>query len=111
MKSLVCANKISSTNILYFVWFLLVDPLWIESLLACVNVEGIDGSSENCTLSMIWLYFGSKSRLVDKCWARWTLALAIGSKLGGLVIAQNVPPKGINRNCEITKEKADATSG
>ena len=80
-------------------------PLWIESLTACVNVEGTNDSSENLTLSMIWLYFGSKSRLVDKCLAKWTLALAIGSKLAGLVIAPKVPPKRMNNSSEIINKR------
>ena len=96
---------------LYFVLCLLMYPLWIESLTAWVNVEEMNDSCENLTLSMIWLYFGSKSRLVDKCQAKWTLALVIGSKLAGLVIAPKVPPKGMNNNSEIINEKAEATSG
>ena len=86
---------------------MLLQPLWIESLTAWVNVEETNGSSENFTLSMIWLYFGSKSLLDDKCLAKWTLALTIGSKLAGLVIDPKVPPKGMNNNSEIINEKAD----
>ena len=57
IRPFVCANKLSSTNILNFVLSASTTPTWIESFFAWVNVVFGDGSSENWTLSMISLYF------------------------------------------------------
>ena len=111
INSLIYANRESSTNILYLVLFKSLTPVWIASFTAWTNFVPASGCLENWTLSMICLYFSNRSLLSDKWCARWTLALAIGSKFGGLVIEPKVPPNGINKKFSIMKEKAAATSG
>ena len=109
--SLIWAKRESLTNILNFVLFKYVTPVWILSLTAWTYFVSGVGSSENLTSLIISWYLHDKSLLSGGYSARWTLALAIGSKCDGLEIEPKVPPNGMNKNCSIMKEKAEAISG
>ena len=60
---------------------------------------------------MMSLYFVNKSLLSERNSTRCVLALAIGSKLDGLVIEPNVPLRGTNSKSSTIKEKAAAIFG
>ena len=90
--SKVLENNGSSTNMLYVVLSISWTPLLYLSTFSWIKTVSLSGGLLNFTLSMIPICFSKRSLLEDKKCAKWTRALAKGSKLLGLVPAPNVSP-------------------